>query len=205
MKIIDLTMPLDANTPVYPGDPKPKITIAATIERDGCNGKHLEFNSHFGTHIDAPFHMLADGKKLDEFPLEKFIGEAIVIDARKKNSENEIIVDLSQVKRGDIVFFWTGNTDKAYTAEFFENIPVISLQTAKELCARGAKIIGIDSYTPDNEPFLTHKELLAHEILILENLVNLEKVAGKRFECIIMPLKIVDADGAPCRVVARLP
>src|SRR3989344_5450748 len=191
MKIIDLTMPLDANTPVYPGDPKPKITIAATIERDGCNGKHLEFNSHFGTHIDAPFHMLADGKKLDEFPLEKFIGE--------------IIVDLSQVKRGDIVFFWTGNTDKAYTAEFFENIPVISLQTAKELCARGAKIIGIDSYTPDKEPFLTHKELLAHEILILENLVNLEKVAGKRFECIIMPLKIADADGAPCRVIARLP
>ena len=66
------------------------------------------------------------------------------------------------------------------------------------------KIIGLDSFTPDKEPFETHKLLFTKNICIVENLVNLKQLVGKKFECTILPLKLANADGAPCRVVAKL-
>jgi len=63
-------------------------------------------------------------------------------------------------------------------------------------------IVGIDSFTPDKIPCDIHKLFMKNDILIVENLVNLEKLAGKRFRCCIMPLHIRDGDGAPCRVAA---
>lgn len=201
MGIIDLTMPIDEKTPVFPGDPKQEIKKFATIKKNGWNEKRLTFNSHFSTHIDAPFHMIEDGKKLTDFPIETFIGDAIVIEARNKV---KIEPDLSKVRKNDIVFFFTGHTDKAYTDEFFKNNPVISIRTSQELIKKKIKIVGLDSYSPDNEPFEVHKLLFKHDILIVENLVNLGKLNGKRFKCFILPLKIKNADGAPCRVIGIL-
>lgn len=201
MRIIDLTMEISEKTPVFPGDPKQEIRQFATIPGNGWNEKRLTINSHFGTHMDAPFHMLPDGKKLTDFPLEKFVGEAVVIDVR---GQREINTDLSAVNKNDIVFFYTGHTDKAGSDTFFENNPVITERTAEKLIEKGVKIVGLDSYTPDNEPYAVHKMLFSHDILIVENLVNLKQLVGKRFECFILPLKIKDADGAPCRVIARI-
>ncbi len=202
MMLIDLTMDLDERTPIYPGDPKPEIIEAATIDKDGWNEKRLSFNSHFGTHIDAPFHMIEKGKKLTDFGMEKFIGEGIVIDVR---GSKEINADLTIVKTDDIVFFFTRHSENAYSDSYVSDWPVISETMAKELVRKGVKIIGTDTPSPDKSPFSVHKLLFKHDILIVENLVNLKQLAGKRFECIILPLKIRDADGAPCRVVARLP
>ena len=204
MKIIDLTMQIDGQTPVYPGDPKPRIWQKSTVAKNGFNTKGLEISSHFGTHIDAPFHIFEKGKKLDDFPLSTFIGKAVVLDARKSNAKKEIIADTSAVQGADFVFFCTGNSKGCFSENYFGNSTSISLQTARELVAKKVKIVGIDCLSPDNEPFETHKELLGNDILILENLVNLEGLIGKKFECIIMPLKIAQADGAPCRVVAVL-
>lgn len=201
MQIIDLTMKISEKTPVFPGDPKPQIKQAASIEKDGWNEKRLLFNSHFSTHLDAPFHMLSSGKKLDEYPIEKFVGEAIVIDAK---NQNPIRANLKDVKAGDFVFFCTGHTNKAFSSEFFRNNPVISLETAQELVTKKVSVVGLDSYSPDNAPFEVHKLLFKHDIRILENLVNLEKVCGKRFQCVILPLNIEEADGAPCRVIGML-
>jgi len=78
---------------------------------------------------------------------------------------------------------------------------VISRETAEKLIAKKIRIVGLDSLTPDNEPYDIHKMLFRHGILIVENLVNLDKLKGKRFKCYIMPLKIKDADGAPCRII----
>ncbi len=196
MKILDLTMFIDENTPVFPGDPKPEIKQVATIKENGWNEKKFSFNSHFSTHIDAPFHMLENGKKLDEFPLETFIGEAIVLELNKPN--------LDSIKPGDIVFFYTGHTTKAYSKEFFENNPVLSEETAQILVDKKVKIVGIDSFSPDNSPYEIHKIFFRNNILIVENLVNLDKLINKRFRCYILPLKIKNADGVPCRVIGIL-
>ncbi|MBS3121597.1 cyclase family protein [Candidatus Woesearchaeota archaeon] len=196
MKIFDLTMMIDEQTPVFPDSLKQEIKQTATIEKDGWNEKRISFSSHFSTHIDAPFHMLKEGKKLTDFKMDKFIGEGIVIDT-KNNPEPS----LDEVKQNDIVFFYTEHTKKAGSEEFFKNNPTISKLLAQRLIDKKVKIVGLDSFTPDNAPFEIHKLFFKHDILIVENLVNLEKLIGKRFKCYILPLKIKDADGAPCRVI----
>lgn len=198
MQLFDLSMPIDLKTPVFPGDPKQEIQQIATIKKNGWNEKRITFNSHFSTHIDAPYHMLSTGKKLTDFPLSTFIGEAMVIDARK---QPVIEQRLDKVKPNDIIFFCTNHTKKAYSPDFFKNNPVISSKTANALVKRKVKIVGLDSFTPDNPPYDIHKLFFKHDILIVENLVNLESLVGQRFQCFILPLKIQDADGAPCRVV----
>jgi len=199
MKILDLSMPIDEKTPTFPGDPKQEIEQIETIKENGVNKKRLTISSHFSTHIDAPFHMIENGKNLTDFPIETFIGEAIVINARK-----QLEPTLNGVKPNDIVFFFTGHTKKAYSKDFFKDNPVITKKTAQELIDKKIKIVGIDSFTPDNEPYEVHKLFFKHNILIVENLVNLDQLVGKRFKCYILPLKIQDADGAPCRVIGVL-
>ncbi|HIH09351.1 MAG TPA: cyclase family protein [Candidatus Diapherotrites archaeon] len=203
-RFIDLTMPLDENAPAYQNDLKVKIRQFSTIAKKGWNEKAITLSFHSGTHIDAPFHMIAKGKKLDQFPAEKFMGSAVVIDCRKTNSKNEIVSDLGKVRRGDIVLLCTGHSRKMHSIKYFDGNPVVGLQMAKELCKRGVKMAGIDSWTIDNSPYSAHKILMKKEILIAENLVNLEKICGKRIWCAILPLKIKDADGAPARAVCQI-
>lgn len=198
--ILDLTMPIDKRTPNFPGDPILKIK-RHTVKEHTYGKTFLEIHSHVGTHIDAPSHMIDGGKTMSDFPIDKFIGEAIVVDLRGRKS---IEADLSLVKKGDIVFFLTSHSRKAYDGDYFEDNPVISEKTALELVKKGISIVGLDSFTPDNEPYAIHKIFLKKDILIVENLINLETLANKRFQCFIMPLKISGADGAPCRVAGVL-
>ncbi len=198
MAIIDLTLPITDKLPVFPGDKAPVIETAATIANEGWNALRYSFGTHFATHIDAPFHMLEDGKKLTEFPPETFIGEAILIDVRGQS----IISDpLENVREGDIVFFHTGHVQHIH-GNYFEGNPVISPDTAQLLVDKKVKIVGLDSFTPDGAPYNEHKLFFRNEILIVENLVGLELLTSERFEIIIAPLKIDNADGAPCRVFA---
>ena len=159
----------------------------------------MEIQTHVSTHIDVPSHMIDGGKTLSDYSINKFVGDAIVIDARRQKN---IEPDLSDAKEGDIVFFLTSHSDKAYESDYFENNPVITEKTARKLIEKKISIVGLDSFTPDNEPYTVHKLFLAHDVLIVENLINLDKLSGKRFRCFIMPMKITHADGAPCRVIA---
>ncbi len=196
--IIDLTMPIDERTPTFPGDTKQDIRVVATVERDGWCVRRLTMSSHFSTHIDAPSHMIEGGRTLSDYPIGKFMGEGIVLDV---TGMDEIEVDLSRVRENDIVLFLTGHGRKANDDDYFENNPVITERTARELVRRKVGIVGLDSFTPDNEPYRVHRIFLENDILIVENLVNLDRLAGRRFRCCILPLNIRNADGAPCRVV----
>src|SRR3989338_4911683 len=126
--IIDLTLPIDNKTPNWPGDPEIVIKQHSTVEKDGIGKKVLSFHSHFSTHIDAPSHMIAKGKTLSDYPIEKFVGECIVLDVR---GQKEIDANLDLVKEGDIVFFLTAHSDKVYEKDYFSASPVLSLETAQ--------------------------------------------------------------------------
>ncbi len=199
--LYDLTMPISERTPNFPDDPAIVIRQVSTIEADGYNKKLITLHSHCSTHIDAPLHMIAGGKSLADLPIEAFIGEGVVLDVR---GQQEIETNLSQVLEGDIVFFCTSHTDKAGLPDFFTGNPVLTVPMAQALIDRKVKIVGLDSFTSDNEPYTIHKMLLGQEILIVENLVGLLPLAGIRFKCTILPLKIQNADGAPCRVIAEV-
>ena len=196
MKYLDLTMPINERTPVFPGDPSHEIIQLTTIEKDGWNKKGLTITSHFSTHIDAPSHRISGGKTLSDFPIEKFVGPCIVLSLSKP--------DLSLVKENDIVFFFSGVTEKLYKKDFFDKNPVISEELAHQLVAKKVKIVGIDAPSPDDDPYPIHSILLPKDILIVENLMHLRKLVGKRFECFIFPLNIEEGDGAPCRVIAKI-
>jgi kynurenine formamidase len=201
MKLVDLTMPLNERTPVFPGSPKPSFKRVAYVDKDGYNAHRICTNTHFGTHIDSPWHMLRNGKRLTDFSIERFIGQAILYDVR---GQREIDIELKDVKENDIVIFRTDHTKKAYASGFFETAPVISRKLAEELVERRVNIVGIDSFTLDEPPCDIHKLFFRQEILILENLVELGNIPVSIFKIYVFPIKYDRIDGAPCRVIAQI-
>src|SRR5271170_652287 len=94
MKFIDLTHPLRDGQSSFPGDPNLQITPAATIEKNRCNVSRVAMGSHQGTHLDALYHFVPDGKRLDQMPLEWFYGPATVLRIPKKAREEITLADL---------------------------------------------------------------------------------------------------------------
>lgn len=89
-RILDLSHLISADTQVYPGDPVPQLSPATTIDRDGYNVLHVSMGSQTGTHVDAPYHFLADGARIDAMELSMFLGPATVADVRDRTPRSTI-------------------------------------------------------------------------------------------------------------------
>lgn len=203
MKLIDLSHTFNETIPVYPGDPSPEFVQVSYIETKGYTGFQLKSIMHVGTHIDAPFHMLENGKRLSEIPIEKFFGKGILLDARgKANIDVDLLKNLS-VENGAIVLIFTGRSKYYGKDEYYKNRPEITESFAYKMVEYGVKIVGMDTPGPDRAPYNIHKILLSKEVLIIENLTNLEALVGiDKFEIVALPPKM-HIDGAPIRVVAK--
>jgi kynurenine formamidase len=200
--LIDLSVTLNQQTPVYPGDPVIKIEPAGVIERDGWNDHVISVNTHVGTHIDAPLHMIAGGKTLDQVPIEQFVGRGRMIEVGKAFDLEDI--KQADVQEGDIVLFRTGMSENYQEPVYFEEYPAMSEEVASYLVDRKVKMVGVDAGSVDNaDGFPIHKILLGGEVLIIENLANLDKLTGKEFTVYALPIKL-DIDGAPARVIAEV-
>jgi arylformamidase len=199
--IVDLTMDVCEHTPQFPGDLPFESTAMATIAAQGWNARRVSFNSHFSTHVDAPFHMLGGGRKLDEFPVESFIGRARVIGVRGRTRIGRDCLPPGRLPT--MVLFRTGHSKRRQEKDYFSSNPVLDEAVASELVGRGVRLVGIDSFTVDNAPYAVHQIFFDADVLILENLVNLERLGG---ECrlIVAPLALRQADGAPARVFAEV-
>ncbi len=207
MKIIDLTHKIDENIPVYPGTPEVKVQIFATVENTGFREKLFQISSHVGTHMDAPAHMITGGNFLDNYPLQKFSGSAVVVDVRSYG-KLELGADLVQnLPRVDFILFNTGYDQKWGKADYLSDFPYPGIELAKSLVKRGVKAIGVDTVSVDatqNTTYPTHHELLGNEVLIIENLTNLQALPGDVFQFFALPLNIAEADGAPVRAMALI-
>jgi kynurenine formamidase len=197
--VVDLSLVLDEETSTYPGDPDQQFTSVATVEEDGYALTELTLSSHFGTHLDAPSHVIADGRTLDEYPPERFVGKAVCLDVREMDPIEPTLPDLDS---GTIVFFWTGRGAESMGST--NDRPTLSAATARELADCNCSIVGFDLPSPDTDPYPIHDILLGNDVLIAENVANLGRVAGQRFRCSILPLKVRNADGSPCRAIAEL-
>jgi arylformamidase len=203
MKLIDLTVPLSEQTPIYEGDPETKIIAGATVAKDGYADSYISVYSHTGTHIDAPVHMLADSQKtLGTYPLEQFVGRGVYIDVTTKKFDLAMVRS-ADIQAGDIVLFHTGMSDVYHESVYYDDYPAIPEDIANYLAAQKVKMVGVDMCGVDHEPFPIHKILLAGDVLIIENLTNLDALAGKDFDVYALPLKL-DIDGSPARVIAQL-
>ncbi len=201
MKVIDLTVLLNEDTPVYPGDPKTIIKPAGVLEKDGYADHQITLSTHVGTHIDAPAHMVLGGETLDKIPTEQFMGRGVYIklDAKKFDLKK---LEVAGITKGDIVIFDTGLAGDYHKQSYFEDYPQIPNDVAQFLIDKKVNMVGMDMCSPDHEPFEIHKVLLSGGVLIIENLTNLVKLNGETFEIIALPLNL-EIDGSPARVIAR--
>lgn len=210
MRVIDLTHAIRSGMMNYPGDPAIVLEEAMTHEKDYCHVDHLDFGSHTGTHIDAPYHFLPDGKRITDFPVSKFVGCGTAIDLRYKKAGEaiepaDLELSLDQVLPGDFVVLQTGWYEKFGTEEYLDH-PYVSKAAAELLVQKGVSIVAVDFMNVDPtlwELWEAHPAFLGNDVLIVENINNsLELEAGKRYRFFFAPIKLQDSDGGPIRAVA---
>ena len=212
MKIIDLTVPLNEKLQCYPTDPPFKRSWHVEYDKEGSNLSRLDMGAHAGTHVDAPLHFLRNGISLTEMSVEIFLGNAIAIDSPKSSGENVMPEDLSgaDVRAGDIVLFHTGWEKRASSPMFFEGEwPGIDPATIDILISKKVKGIGGDIASADSPMAIAagaaaHKKAAEAGIPIYEALINMDKVIGKRFFFIALPLKLEGGEASPVRAIAIL-
>ena len=225
MKIIDLSHTIHDGIQIYPGDPVPSIQRGLTHENDYCHVDLLTLGSHTGTHIDAPFHFLKDGKKIDELPVQRFAGDGVLIDVSGKSDRaliepGDVVPYDYQITEGDFVIFKTGRDKYFGTAKYYRH-PYLSPAGAQLLLKMGVSLVGIDAMNIDptyynsknSDPsasglpdeaeygYPVHDILLGNDILIVENLCNLDKIKQIKGFYSFLPLKLKDSDGSPIRAV----
>jgi len=201
---IDLSHPISDSMPVYPGDPKVSLLQTASLEAEGHTDFTLTYGMHLGTHLDGPMHLTSSLTRIADLPLERFAGKGFLF-----NVVGQKIIDLpesafSHVTPGSVILFYTGFDLYFGQKQYYQSYPCFSENTAHELVKQQVKIVGMDSPSPDYEPYNIHHILLNNHVLILENLTNLSALLPYReFELLAFPLRI-KADSSPVRVVARI-
>jgi arylformamidase len=213
-KWVDLTHPFSTSVPRSAMFPPPRFWYFAQMPEKPVNVTHMETIVHMGTHVDAPRHFYADGPGMDEIPLERMMGEGVVIRLDKSVNEEISVDDLTAAKpaieHGDIVAIDTGWSARWGTPEWNQH-PYLSLEAAQWLVDHKVKLVAVDTATPDlpfdlrpkDFSFPVHCLLLKDGVLISEQIANLHKLAGQRVEFLFCPLSIEGCDGAPARVLAR--
>ena len=212
MPLIDLSHTIEENMPVFPGAEAPRITVAATVVRDGFLEKRITLFSHTGTHMDAPAHLLEGGKTLDRLPVSRFAGSACVIDLRDLAAPEITLEDLESRldagRRRDFYLLHTGWSRHWGSPDYFKGYPVLSLRAARLLADLKPKGIGLDAISVDAvqaEDLPVHKVFLGQDTVIVENLKNLDRLPKGPFKFFCFPLRFKDADGSPVRAVAEVP
>lgn len=198
MKIYDISQEV-FTCKVYPGDPSPERKVMLSIN-DGavCNLTAFNMCAHNGTHVDAPYHFINDGKKIDEVDMSKFIGYAYVAshegditadDARRIINEAKAASDNSDIEDCD-----------AYKRILVKGNAVVTEDAAKVYADNNLLLYGNESQTvgPEDAPMAVHLIMLGAQIVLLEG-IRLENVEEGVYLLNAAPVNLGGSDGAPCR------
>jgi kynurenine formamidase len=176
------------------------------IEQFIAPGPHfmhfVRTESHVGTHVEVPAHILDGAASCAEMPLETFMGEAIVLkfgSLQPTPGGRRLIrpEHLADVRGGDIVMMWSPFAG--------DDVPVISAEAAATLAEKPIKMLGIQNVDADND---THEALLLKEdapIPIIEQVVSLETLTAERFLFFGLPLRVLGLDSSWIRAIAFEP
>ncbi len=212
MKIYDVSMPLRPGMPVWEGNPPFERRVTQVLGKDGSpvNESQLVMGAHAGTHIDAPRHFEPDGFTVDKIPLQNLVGPARLIhfpDQARIDLPDLETLDWTRVER---VLFRTRNSDHWKRRGAFErNFVHLTGPAAKFLVSKAVKLVGVDGLgieqfgSPDHP---AHHALLRAGVTVVEGLY-LADVAPGDYVMFCGPLRVMDGDGAPARVLLmdRLP
>jgi arylformamidase len=208
MKLFDVSHRLSEALPTYPGNaPYQLDAVKRLADGDSANVSLLHVGTHTGTHVDAPSHFIPGGTSVDELPLDLLVGPARVIEipGRRGIGRQELIEALQP---GDErVLIKTGNAVLWGSSAFDPEYAHVTGDGAQYLVEAGVRVVGVDylsveGFHAPGAP--AHHALLGAGVLIIEGL-KLDDVAPGVYELICLPLPVEGADGAPARVLLRLP
>lgn len=212
MKVLDLSRRFENNMPVFPGALEVSIEPLSRVAEQGYHVNKVVFNSHTGTHVDAPFHMKADGNTLDQLPAAHFLGEALCITLENPPGSFITLKHLepfaAAIAKVDFVIFYTGWQKFWGTDAYVEGFPCLNKEAVEWLCSFNLKGIGLDTISVDPmdaEVYTVHHTLFAKNMIIVENLCNLDRLEENTFLFSALPLNITGGDGCPVRAVAIFP
>jgi kynurenine formamidase len=214
-RIVDLSLPVGPGTQVYPDDPEPAFHQAFRIETDRFNVLRIELGTHTGTHVDAPYHFVEDGARIEELDPWLFAGPGVIVnmtglDPRAEIGWDAIAPSADRLRPGTILALRTGWSDLHFGTDRAYDHPFLSGEACERILELGVRTLAIDAFSPDEttldgpEPaWDVHRLVLGVGGVIAENLTNLGAVQVEEPFLCLFPLRLSDgADGSPCRAVA---
>ena len=193
MKIYDISQEI-FGCQVYPGDPTPQKRVLSSMEKgDLYNLTAFSMCAHNGTHIDAPFHFIKDGKTVDSIGLDTFIGMAYIAEHNGIVSADDATEMLEKAKKQ--------NSDAAKRI-LIKGEAEVSAEAAKVFAESNILLLGNESQTvgPENAPMEVHLILLGAGVVLLEG-IRLSEVSEGVYFLNAVPLNLSGSDGSPCRAV----
>lgn len=193
MKIYDISQEV-FGCQVYPGDPTPKKRVISSMEKgDLYNLTAFSMCAHNGTHIDAPFHFIKDGKTVDSVSLDIFIGMAYVAEHNGIVSADDATEILEKAKK---------QNSEAAKRILIKGDAEVSAEAAKVFAESNILLLGNESQTvgPENAPMEVHLILLGAGAVLLEG-IRLAEVSEGVYFLNAAPLNLSGADGSPCRAI----
>lgn len=206
--MIDLTQPLTASIPRFPGDPA--VDIATMPGTEPWRVSRLAMGTHSGTHLDAPLHRIPGGAGIGAFGPERFAGTGRVIEARGFGENAAIGSEVLENVRDQVWPGWFAvirtDWDRYWGDDRYFRHPYLSPALARSLRDLGTGLAAIDALSVDSTVdggSEAHLTLLSADILIAENLRNLSLLASDRpYAFVALPLALGEVDGSPARIIA---
>ena len=207
-RVFDVTLPVSPDLPVWPGDPDVVVEPVARIDRgDVANVTRLALSTHTGTHVDAPWHFVGGGAKLEEIPPERWIGPCVVVrvpdGARRVEPEHLDAVGIPDGTERLIVRTANSERWRPGKLSFDRRYVALSREAARWVIDRGIRLVGVDylSVEPfDDNAHETHLTLLGNGVLVVEGL-DLRSIEPGLYGLLCLPLRVAAGDGAPARVL----
>lgn len=207
MTIYDISLTISPELPTWPGDPKLELEKLESMDEGGHNNvSRISASVHLGTHVDAPYHFLNDGRTVEQLPLDVLTGPCYVV--QLPDGVEEITAEV--LARTEIplplerILFGTRNSHLWARGEsqFQTDFVAITEDGAQWLVERGVKLVGVDylSVAPYGDSVPTHTVLLQAGVVVVEGL-NLSMVMRGFYDLYCLPLKIAGCDGAPARAI----
>lgn len=175
---------------VFPGDPSPASEHLMRISKgDVCNLTAFSMCAHNGTHVDAPYHFINEGKTVDRLGLEPFVGDCFVVRHEGDVTAEDAVNILEKARENDV-------SQRILIA----GKATVTSQAAEKFAQAGILLLGNESQTvgPENAPMEVHKILLGADVVLLEGIV-LTKVEEGKYFLSAAPLNLAGCDGSPCR------
>ena len=200
MKIHDISQEV-FGCAVYPGDPQPeRFEILKKSRGDICNLTAVKMCAHNGTHVDAPYHFLEEGKTIEQIDLKRLAGYAYVTFhdgmITAKDAEN-ILAKAAEAGRK------AGKEDECPDRRILVGgKATVSEEAARVFAEKRLLLIGNESQTvgPEDAPMAVHLILLGAEVILLEG-IRLNGIREGIYLLNAVPLNLGGADGAPCRAI----